>query len=831
MKKNLIVILLIPFMIALLGVVAMNQTYNLVDADIVSIDWDYNEVEGFKLQDDLRYILHAKGVNQRNQEAQNNKLKWSVVNKNPDEDNHAEIKEANGMIYLKTLSEGEVIITCSNEKGNIMRSMNAVIYVNGAVLISSFIKASGNNIDPYIYIGDTDLNGGIEMDASFALNVVTMPSEMISSLEIIDQTNNFEYDLSTNTIKINKDIIVDELASLTLGFRDNDNIISYQYDFKIVRDGINIYNYEDLQYVSENNKIGVLRKSFESVDNAYVKNNNGDVLLVNNEPTLVSNNVECFGLYNTKTKKVSFSKDQLYHFTTTYNSKFIQFWNDKMKELKSTNYISDQIYVALRITNDFYGNGYTLNFHNLTYPTGGTEVTLENGATIFVPTLDPSDIYRGPLPFYTLGDHNNMPLIEALGQDNIGLYVDGDDILVNDVIVKNCDFGNFYDTLNTVGTVLEVNGDNVIIKNSRLSNGKNVLRTFSNMNLTITNSMLSYAKGFLILSGSNEYVDINVRQIHNLYDVDGNRIYIELGDYLSISAEGDKIMNQFLEGSYTNKDSMKTKLVALQKALNNDDTIPDEYVGTTTINNTIFYNASVAAIGFDTLFNGPYLFSGSPSTISSLLGMLSTNDGVPLSELLATNVSGISYRTNIEITGNCKFYNYQTIDKDHSTVDGLDISGLINENITAMAASLGEQYAVEVNIDKFFPIKDYLFDIASPNKETHRYSGKSYINVICAWYGGGVNGSTISFPDESDILDNKDKLYYNVGPVRKIDLMDTYLNLPQGSGMIAMYKNMMLKAVTVVAGIEPFKFIMMKNGYDFGEKPDVLLLRENARNE
>lgn len=99
-----------------------------------------------------------------------------------------------------------------------------------------------------------------------------------------------------------------------------------------------------------------------------------------------------------------------------------------------------------------------------------------------------------------------MPLIEAFGQDNVGMYVDGSDILINDVNLKNCDFGNLMSNLDYVGTVLETNGNNITIKNSRLSNGKQVVRSFSSTNVSILNSMLSNARNFLLTIGSNDYI-------------------------------------------------------------------------------------------------------------------------------------------------------------------------------------------------------------------------------------------------------------------------------------------------------------------------------------
>ena len=46
------------------------------------------------------------------------------------------------------------------------------------------------------------------------------------------------------------------------------------------------------------------------------------------------------------------------------------------------------------------------------------------------------------------------------------MYVDGDNIRVNDVNLKNCDFGDRMANLDTVGTVMEIYGDNVAVTNS-----------------------------------------------------------------------------------------------------------------------------------------------------------------------------------------------------------------------------------------------------------------------------------------------------------------------------------------------------------------------------
>ena len=824
MKKNLIILLLIPFLIAILGVVTVTQTYDMVDADIVGISWPYQDSEAFKLDANLKYILTATGVNQRGIEAKNHNLVWVVENKNKEEENHAKIVFANGYYYLQTLSEGEIIITCKNEKGNVYKQLNGIVYVEGAVLIQSKIKASGNSIDPNLYIGAINLQDGIETDATFDLEIRAFPSDMKEYIRLVDKSDNFDYDVENSRLTIDKNS-KDEDAFLEIGFDSEGGVISSKFNFKIVEGGINIYKYEDLQYVSSNKKIGVLRKNFESVDNAYVFDSKGKIVFENGSPKLKENNVECFGILDYKTETVKFNKSDLYHFTTTYNKSYIDAWNEYMKSKNSDNFIDDQIYVCLRIQNDFYGNGYTLNFHNVTYPTSGVEINQADGSTIFYPELAKDDIFRGPLPFYTLGDHNNMPLIEALGQDNVGVYLDGDGILFDDVNVKNCDYGNFFSTLNTVGTVVDVHGDDITIKNCRLQNGKNVLRSFSNMNLVLDNSLLSNARCFLFMTGSNEFEAINDSQTFTFTKTDGTTVRSTLIDYLKQNGIGDEVLNDFVTGNYTNKEKMGEALKYINEALNQTSKDVSQYKGTTRIIDTYFYNSSIASIAFECLFNGPYLYSLLPSNINDLLGQVPTADGTPLNDFLPANVSGISYPTYVSLEGKTRFYNYQTIDKNHNNTDGLDISGLINENITTMIAGMGEQYSIDINIEKFFPIKDYLYNATSPNKELHWVDGQAYINIIGAWYGGGINNSVL----DMDLLDAS--LGNDIGKVRSIDITQSYLDLGQGKSTMETYKNMVLKAVPVVIGDEPFKFICARDGYLFNENPDVLDLVKNARGE
>lgn len=820
-KKNLIILLLIPFLIALLGVVTINATLTFVESDIISIKWDYDDIEAFKLRED-RYLLEATGVSQKGYPAgTGNSLVWSVKNKDTSDTNeYASIVKDGSRYYLETHAAGDVIVTCSNEKGNVFRSMQAVIYENGAVIVQPKIKSSQNNIDEKVYYGEFDLENDAKTTAKIEFDIKVIPESLSDKLELESKSENIEnVDLNTGLVKIKQNYITsNQEASFKISC-GTETIMPTTVEFMIVNDGINVYSYDDLMYctnASKNGEIAVLRKSFESVENAYVTNSSGNLVLVDEKPILKDNNVECFGHYDVKNETFDF-KDEVYSFTTTYNKNFIDQWNTFLEAKGSKNLINNQIIVGLHIQKDFYGNGYTINLHNLTYPTGKEPVLDENGNVVELPKPASNDLFRGPLPFFSLGDHNNMPLIEALGQDNIGMYVDGNNILINDINLKNCDFGNLMSNLNYVGTVLETNGDNITITNSRMSNGRQVLRSYSSMNVTLKNSMLSNARNFLLTIGSNEFISVDDLATYTFENIDGSQTSTTISDYLMTNNQGDAAVNAFTTGEFASKELMKNNLLSLQKAFNPESLVKDLYKGSMIVEDTYFYRSGVASILIDSMFNGPFLYNSSPSLLKTILNLLQTQDGISLAEFNANNLSGISYPVELNITGSTKFFDYKTDNQ-------LDTTGLINENISTFATSIEPSFSGTINIDKIFPIKSYLWSEASQNNCLYTQDGESYLNVPIAIYGGSTNLSKVTI----DTIDAVEEY----GEVLEIDLLEKYLSLEKSTDMITAIKNIMIKAVTAVTGYEPFKFICLEgNGYLFDETPKVSDLIENAKGE
>lgn len=808
-KKNLIILLLIPFVITLVGVITINTTFNFIENDMIGIDWSYDEIEGIKLEDKLHKLVASPIYEQGYPPLKEEALVWSVYDSdNHEENKYAKIVNENDNWYLQPLQIGEVKVTCSNKKGNIFKTMTVIIFKEGAIVVQSKIKASQNNIDPNIYYGEYDFDKSLnKQKATFEFEVKTIGDLQINDLQYVNNTPDIiEIDEVNKIVKIK----TSGDASFTVKTNNDEMVKPMTYSFKVVKDGVNVYDYNQLLACTNksiNGEIVVLRKSFESVNNL---NNTTD------------NNVVCFGNY-TDGKKIDFTSD-VYSFETTYNQDYIKAWNEFVNSNPSYKKISNRVLAGIRVQKDFYGNGYTINLHNLTFPSSTMDVVDSNGNKTTIPALSKDDLYRGPLPFYSLGEHDNMPLIEAFGQDNVGMYVDGSNILINDVNLKNCDFGNLMSNLDYVGTVLETNGNNITIKNSRLSNGKQVVRSFSSTNVSIVNSMLSNARNFLLTIGSNDYIKADLLKEYEFTLLNDEKITSTINNYLMKSNAGDDTLNAFVIGSFTDKEKMRKAILDIQNALNDESLIKDIYKGSMNIKDTMFYRSGIASIGMDTMFSGPFLESSTPSVVNMLL----TGLNVPY---IPNHVGGMSYPVELNITGKTKFYDYKEW-------NNLDITGLINENISSFVDDAKEMFGVtdadigDISIDTIFPIKSFL---KSSVVTTTSSDGKVYVNIPIAYYGGGANLSKVTFDTED--------LKYDSCKLTVVDLLDKYLSL-KGIDLdninldkldLAVIKNVMLKCVTIVTGYEPFKFISVnKQGYLFDEgprAPQALELIKNAQGE
>ena len=153
---------------------------------------------------------------------------------------------------------------------------------------------------------------------------------------------------------------------------------------------------------------------------------------------------------------------------------------------------------------------------------------------------------------------------------------------------------------------------------------------------------------------------------------------------------------------------------------------------------------------------------------------------------------------------------------------------MIRENISTIANSIfSEENIRKITIDDIFPLKSMLVSKASQQSCIYSYTKDEetsrYINIPIAYYGGGLNLSSI---DTTNLV-NKEVLSNKI----PVSLIDSYITLDtDDDNLVKAMKNIMLKAVVTVIGCEEFKFICYKNtGYLFNETPSVSILKENAK--
>ena len=803
MKKTLYVLLIIPFVVAILTFVNIVVLKNTIGVDIIGIDWSYADEEGFQIRDQS-YQLEATPIIDPNYElSEGNDLVWSIKNKDGTDNSYATLTENDGIYYLKANLEGYIDITCSNRKNTVSRTFSAQIFKDGAIIINNAQNpSSGQSISNIRNYGQYDLMYGNDKSVNKIKSSLTLDINVLSAVPndtyyLLDQSVNVAFENGkVNFIGVGQ-------AFFTLAITSMPYITS-TYSFNIVEDGINVYNYQDLLECtnkSNDGEIVCLQTNLQSLQYTYQIDANG-----NYTQTYLNNNTKLFGNYDFKNKKFSF-KDEIYRFTTTYNHEYIdqyveQAYNNDQQKLQELL----QVKSAVHVQKDFYGNGYTINTHEVSYPTNGKidpySGKLKPGA---------NDLFQGPLTFVSLGKLE-APIVETYGQDNSGMYIEGNDITIDDLKIQNTnDVDNLYN-LEYVGSVIDTLGNNITISNSIIRNGRVGLRVFSSPGFVLNNSMISNAREFLLKLGSNRYVKTNDSETVYI-DYRNNRYSGPIAKFMNNTTglNADVIMDDTIK-DFQNPIETLNAYYKMQNGLDNQEALYRNdrtliYEQEVKIIDSIFYTSGLFAIGFDTNFNGPYLYNGLPSFVKTILSRLEEQPIVP------NNIGGTSYPTNLIIEGDTRFYDYKDI-------DSVDLSCLIQERFGEILHSMG--YDIEITIDQYFPVKKMLKEYITSLQHLYAYqeNEKNYINTIVAYYGGGNNLSNVDLtsttnPNYSEIIE-LDYAYASLTGDGLETGEDDLINM--GAALLA-------RCVPMAAGFNPFKFIT--NGtytdkpYLYGETPNI----------
>lgn len=779
-KKTLIFLLIVPLLVALISFVSYIVLRRQVRVDIRDIDWAYDNTSETSFQIGRKYSLEAKPIYDTSlQLSDGNDLVWSIRDQ---DEGFAEIERSGDSFYLIPEKEGEIQLTCSNEKKTVSKRVKAYLYSSGIVTINPVTPLSNAAVEKTLKFGQFDFSYSAEGAAPTAV----ASSLKVNIYAVFDGDENPALTYSTS------DNVVFDAQSSTLAFRGTGDAflkvtpVNYpskarQFDFKIVENGVNIRSYRDLLYATN---------WATSSYNLVLQTNLGSRKDVEE---LGLSNTEMFGNYNQATGKFSFASE-IYTFRTTYFSEFIDQYNRYYKD-SSDDYgqIDPTIKAGIHLKSDLYGNGFFINMSNLCYPNHG-EIDKTTGK--IKPGAD--DYFQGPLPFVGLGNLNTYPIISAYGQDNAGIYIDTDNITIDDVRLQNVDSVDNMYNLTYTGTLLDIEASGVTVRNSVLSNAKNIVRAFSADGLTIANCTLKNAAEFLLHLGSNR---------NNSYDTEKKFSYFDGTDTTQqdfstfFDGKGDASLDgaytKILKGDLNDTAAIEKSISSVQDGLDNPAGLVDgdgrvNYDAKVVVEDTNFYDSGLYSIALDSAFNGGYLYNGSPSLVRETFQRFNVDLLPP------DKVGHTSFPVQLTLKGDTRFY-------DFKRVDALDLSTLIEENVTTMLKQFGMIDAgVNIDIDSYFPLKDELQKQAEANGTlyTKVEDGEKhgYLNTQVVWYGGGVNLSEVI--DERESKDSSSSY--------DLDFVSEALNYKRdpslGSTVTALIQ-VLRRAVFMVTGTHPFKTV------------------------
>jgi len=610
-SKILCLLLLIPIILVLITFTASKGISLPIDLVVENIILEHSQKEAVVLNEPFKLYAYKVPSNASGE------IKWTTS------DSDIAYVE-NG--YLMTKKEGVVTVTASLEDGSLKRTFKAYVCAESDtpryVIINNDLDTK-NGLSEHYYFGEYDFYKGEKVSSSITLDVSVLPLNVSQEVEFVFSNDNCHYDEKSNKIVVDKAGLVNIKA-----VSKEDNKIFDEYSFNIVDDGVNVYSYDDLLNCtnrSSEGEIAVMQTSLESVENAYISK---DVFYPN---------TKLFGLGEKNHLKFEYEI-----FESTYDTQYLK--NNKE---------NTELVRALNVKKDIYGNGFTVNLHNLTYPS-----KVESGTKR--PITSNADIFRGPLEFV------NVIGYAISGQDNIGVAVTKSNVTIQNLNLRNCNVVNDLTHLDYVGTVLEImdGANNVTIKDSIVSNGRTVIRSFSNKGLFIDNCLLQYAREFIFKIGSNTVLKPEPNQIVP-----------------------------------SNTDEKYAFLSPIPKKLANGEYESDS---SATIKDTYFYKSGFFSIGLDTHFAGTVLYDGKYSSVD-------------LSGQGVHTLCGTSLPSKLTLKGDVRLYDWKKgSELDSSTLitctlpdldvnKYFDVAQMIKNKAgnTNLMYDLGDDYAVHGGIAFF----------------------------------------------------------------------------------------------------------------------------------
>ena len=155
-KKSILLLLFLPFLIAIFAFVTSSVFIRSVETDITGIRWDYTTGDNPFALSQKRALLEADPIfDERYPLSEGNELVWSCQDESgKGETDVARIDVEGEDSYLVFEKEGVLTVTCSNSKGNVRQSFKArIVGDGGAIILNPTIPFSSRSITGERHVG------------------------------------------------------------------------------------------------------------------------------------------------------------------------------------------------------------------------------------------------------------------------------------------------------------------------------------------------------------------------------------------------------------------------------------------------------------------------------------------------------------------------------------------------------------------------------------------------------------------------------------------------------------------------------------------------------
>ena len=607
-----------------------------------------------------------------------------------------EITGGEGSYRKITAESGRAVLTVSakDADGNVLDEKEVVIQTVKNVYSISF--AENNSVwglERMYTTGDGVLNGNSYIETGYTLaagyretasgsqqgfdsDIITM-SVSDRDIASVDYDNHLNI-TGTGVITVAAEWIYADYFGADVGA---------ELKMRVVDGGVNVSDYESLRSASD---------SVNSAVKAVVLQS--DIML--GRADLNESNIS--GYY--------------YEMYTTYDWKYYANNNEPAPKIK----------YLIRFTHDVYGNGYYIDGD---YITGKLKGSSSAGGRL---------LFNGPLNFVQVGSPGGgSGMASVKGQDNIVFLAKGD-ITINNAVLRGCSDSSLTDketgaynlsALNYVGTTLEIMG-NVQLLNSRVSNGRTVVRIFGGGD--------TVAEGKDKLVTADECDTVNAAAERYTVRIDGcilsraREFILKIGTNRAIRAEkkNGTMYYPYLTGNgvtyvpdnATNLDSGTYGVLPSGANVRSPDynvgsDFYNEFVLTdVTLKNSVLEDSGLFTVGIESHFSGTALAEGEYDPV---LGKLLPG----WHDLAAT-----SYASVLRLEGDVRLLDWKNIaNVDSSTL--IEITGLQageSSDLAKFALDIGKMLQTVKGMNGY---SDIIADI----------DGNTYAHGGIALYGGGLN--------------------------------------------------------------------------------------------